>query len=320
MANLNKLYRYFLSFMIIPVCLALTCCNQTSQEPFRIGTNLWVGYQPLYLARENKYFDRHTRLVEFPNATEVLRSFRNHTLEAACVSLDEALLLRQYGIPISVILVTDFANSGNAILTRDDIHDMKHLSEKVIGVESGALGAYFLARALKMNNMTLNDVKIRRLAVDVHKDMFLAGKIDAVVTFDPIRSQLLANKAKEIFSGREISDEIIGVIVIRNDLPKNHEKQITNLVRAWFMALADINKHPQQTAEFFSDHLKISPAQVLSALQDIRQPDVEENRKLLARPNPKLAEHVRKLKKIMEQEQLLHPGVSVDNMLKGNYL
>lgn len=58
--------------------------------PLRIGTLVWPGYEPLYLARERGYLDpKSVRLVEYPSNSEVTRAFRNRAIEAAALTFDE---------------------------------------------------------------------------------------------------------------------------------------------------------------------------------------------------------------------------------------
>ena len=57
-------------------------CHKEPTALVRIGTNVWPGYEPLYLARELGYYkDLNVRLVEYPSASEVIRAFKNKNLE-----------------------------------------------------------------------------------------------------------------------------------------------------------------------------------------------------------------------------------------------
>jgi len=91
----------------MPAVLApsLAGCGVEPAPPLRIGTNVWPGYEPLYLARELGYLDpRSVHLVEYPSASEVIRAFRNHAIEAAALTFDEVLLLTQDGFKPRVVL------------------------------------------------------------------------------------------------------------------------------------------------------------------------------------------------------------------------
>lgn len=84
----------------------LGCSDQT--DTLRIGANRWLGYGPLYLADDLHWMTPSGyRLVEYPHTTGVLRGYRNGLLDAALLTLDEALILQSSGQPVQILLVAD---------------------------------------------------------------------------------------------------------------------------------------------------------------------------------------------------------------------
>ena len=72
------------------LALALAGCTREPETALRIGTNVWIGSEPLYLARELGSLDpAPVQLVEYPSASEVLRAFRNQAIDGMVISLDE---------------------------------------------------------------------------------------------------------------------------------------------------------------------------------------------------------------------------------------
>ncbi|HEX9047206.1 MAG TPA: hypothetical protein VF988_09290, partial [Verrucomicrobiae bacterium] len=72
----------FSHFISIICCLLLlsTGCAEKEAPPMPIGMNVWPGYEPLFLARhEGNLPAGQFRLVEFSDASEVARAFRNGT-------------------------------------------------------------------------------------------------------------------------------------------------------------------------------------------------------------------------------------------------
>jgi NitT/TauT family transport system substrate-binding protein len=141
--------------------LALGSCVRAPEPALRIGTNVWIGCEPLYLAREMGYLDpKAVQLVEYPSASEVLRAFRNQAIDGMVISLDELFGLGSEGLQPKVILVVDVSHGADAIVARPGTQSMKDLKGKRVAVESGALGAFVLSRALALNGMKASDVKV----------------------------------------------------------------------------------------------------------------------------------------------------------------
>ena len=54
----------------IGLLLTATGCMRKPEAVLRIGTNVWIGSEPLYLARELGHLDPATvQLVEYPSAS-----------------------------------------------------------------------------------------------------------------------------------------------------------------------------------------------------------------------------------------------------------
>ena len=90
---------------VLLVCIALSGCKKSADVPVTIGTNIWLGYEPGYIAKDlNLYGVTDVTLRQLPSATEVLRAFRNESIDVAALTLDEALM----------ILVDKIERSGGA--------------------------------------------------------------------------------------------------------------------------------------------------------------------------------------------------------------
>jgi NitT/TauT family transport system substrate-binding protein len=132
--------QYFSAFVFL--LFTLFACTQTPQPIFKIGTNMWPGYEPLYLARALNHLDsQKVQLVEFTSTSEVIRAFRNGTIDGAAVTLDETLLIIEAGIDAKVILVFDVSAGGDVIVGKPEIRSMAEARGKRVGFENTALGS-----------------------------------------------------------------------------------------------------------------------------------------------------------------------------------
>lgn len=285
--------------------------HAATDHPLRIGTNVWPGYEPLYLARSQGYFDNTPiHLVEFNSATEVIRAYRNGAIEAAALTMDEVLLLEQNKLEPQVVLVMDFSNGADVILGQPGINNIKGLTGKRVGVESTALGAYTLSRALSRHDMTPLDIEIVQLPLNEHEEAFTTGKVDAVVSFEPVKTRLLKAGAKQLFSSSEIPGEIVDVLVVRKRYLQQHPDAVRTLTRQWFKSLAYLHKYPRQAADAMALRLGISPDELLVSFKEIHIPDQAENRQWLGGATPGLLDTTKRLEQIMSQHRLIQRPVA----------
>lgn len=234
---------------LLLLLLLLQGCTPEPADPIRLGTNIWPGYEPLYLARSLGWLEQPAvRLLEFPSSTEVIRAMRDHALEAAALTLDEALVLAEGEPDIRIVLVMDVSNGADAVLVQSAIDSPAALKGARIGAETTALGAYMVTRLLDRTGLSAKDVVLKPLPVNEHLDAFMQGRVDAVVTFDPVRSALLAHGARTLFDSSDIPGEIVDVLVVRQALIERQPQQLRLLMRQWFRALDHIRAEPADSA------------------------------------------------------------------------
>ncbi len=296
---------------ILLLSLFLSGCDGLSftsseEQLIRIGTNVWPGYEPLYLARDlDRWPHQNIRLIEFPSASEVLRAFRNHSIEAASLTLDEVLLLRQQNIPVTIVLIHDISAGGDGIVAKSNIANVPQLKGRRVALEAGALGALVITRALEQHNMQLSDIEVINTDASMHERVFINDEADAVVTFDPIRTRLLQLGGREIFNSKEIPGEIVDVLAVHNDILTNNPNRIKQLLKSWFKALSYMEHNMDEAAAIMAKRLKISPKEVIASYQGLELPDLKKNRKILGSHEPLLQNTIEMLNRVLVDNQLL---------------
>ncbi|MGB0125987.1 MAG: ABC transporter substrate-binding protein, partial [Rhodocyclaceae bacterium] len=296
--------------------VAVGGCSREPAPALRIGTNVWIGSEPLYLARELGHLPPEAvRLVEYPSASEVLRAYRNQALDGMVISLDEVLVLAADGLDPRIVAVVDVSHGADVVIGRSGLRTMRDLQGKRVAVESGALGAYVLSRALTLNSMQPDDVHIVHLESNEHPAAFERGQVDAAVTFDPFRSRMLKAGANTLFDSTRIPGEIVDLLVVRDSVLAHNPGGVSVLLSGWFKAIEYLEREPADAAGRMSVRQQTSGEQFLQTLKGLRFPPREENLKMLAGPIPELASSGRLLMGLMLGAKLLERPVEVGSLL-----
>lgn len=310
-----------LKYILLFIMVVIAGCAQGPKVPLRIGTNVWPGYEPLYLANEMACFDEATiKLVEYTSATEVTRAFRNSAIDAAALTLDETLQLAETDAGLKVILITDISHGADVVLARPEIKSVKDLKNKRVGIEATALGAYVLTRALQSAGMDLGDIKVVSLEVSEHEDAFKKGHVDAVVTFEPVKTKLIAAGAIKIFDSSRIPGEIVDVLVVRSDYLERNTEKVRKLIEGWFRALKYMQTNQLHAAKLMAKREGLNEEEFLKSLSGLKFPDLRENRLMLAGDPPELVPSAKRLADLMLQQRLLRRAPDVNALLDGHYL
>ncbi|MDX2098592.1 MAG: ABC transporter substrate-binding protein [Leptolyngbyaceae cyanobacterium bins.59] len=291
-------------------------CAQEPPVPLRVGSNVWPGFESLYLARDLGYYkDPSIQLVSYPSATEVTRAFRNGELEVAALTLDETLALAETEPNIRILLVTDISNGADVILGKPDLKTLQDLKGKRVGVESSALGAYVLSRALDQTKLSPQEIRIVSLGASEHELAFKQGRVDAIVTFDPTRSNLIAGGANLLFDSRQIPGEVVDVLVVRQELLERRHATMKALVEGWFKALDYLAQNPEDASLRMAPRQGVTPKQFLDSLKLLKIPTLLENQQLLSQKDPTLIEGAKRLSRVMVEKQLLKRAIDPTPLL-----
>jgi len=298
--------------LLVAVSLSgITGCTSAPEAILRIAGNIWPGYEPLYLARDLGYF-RGTAIhpIEFTSATEVMRAYQNRAVDAACLTLDEALQLASHKADFRIVYVADFSNGADVVLGKPGLRHMSDLKGRRVGMEDTALGAFMLARALQESGMQSSDVQIVPLQVQDHEQAFINGTVDAIVTFEPVRGRLLARGAAVLFDSSRIPGEIVDIVLVRTSYLRRHTDVVDYLLQAWYRAQDDMSRGTANTEARMARRFGVTPAEAHATLQGLHLLSREENRQLLGAPSPALEPVLQRLATFMWQHKLLERPVA----------
>ena len=295
---------------------ALSGCIREPEPALRIGTNVWIGSEPLYLARELGHLDLGAvQLVEYPSASEVLRAYRNQAIDGMVISLDELFSLAVDGLQPRAILVVDVSHGADAVVGRRGMRSMHDLEGRPVAVESGALGAFVLSRALALNGMQPADVRVVHLESNEQPGAFEKGQIDGAVTFDPYRVQLLRSGATTLFDSTQIPGEIVDLVAVRASVLEKQPNAVRALLSGWFAALEYMKLDPKDAARRMGIRQQTSGEQFLAALRGLHIPSREQNLRMLGGAAPELSLTGRRLMALMLDSKLLRDKLEIETLL-----
>lgn len=287
----------------------LAACDKTPVPPMVYGGNVWPGYEPIYLARELGYYSGvNLRLAEYGNASEVMQAFRNQALQVAALTLDEALQLRRDVPDLKIILLFDASNGADVILAQSGITDLRQLQGRRVGVENTALGSYYLSLALQSVGMQAQQLQIVPLPENSQEAAFRAHKVDAVVTFEPIKTRLLASGAQQIFDSSRVPGKILDVLVTRDEYIGRYHREMVGLVQGWRRALDYLKAEPDKAEQIMAKREHLDPAQFAKALQGLDLIGWSRNRELLRGDPPPIAPSLEEAQRFMLSQGLLQIG------------
>lgn len=314
--------QYMVFFGCLTLALTLPACAWWADQPIAIATRVWPGYELMHLARSEGWLDaQRVRLVEISSGQDTVKALVAGQVDGAALTLDEVLQARASGLPLSVVMIFDISAGADMLVTRPGLKALAELKGRRIGFEPGSGGELMLVEALRAADLTKEDVTLVMLPVARQREAWSRDQVDAVVTYEPVGTQLQTQGALNLFDSRQIPNTIVDVLAIRRDrLDRRHAGAIRHLLAAHFRALEHLNRNPQDAAYRMAPHLGLPAADFLSAFKGLTLPDAANNYRLLAGTPPELLTSARKLSAILVKSGLLKQDDPLTTLICADFL
>ncbi len=301
---------YFLSWSIKP------------KPILRVATDIWTGYESFYLARSLGYYENAPiRLVEMTSTSQKLHAIRNGTIDATALTLDETLSqIQDHNFNVKIVLVIDISNGADALVTKPGIKNLADLRNKKIGFENTATSTIVFDAALDHAGIDINEVKIVPLRVNEHLLAWKKNEVDAVVTFDPVRTEIINLGGQVLFDSAQIPGRIMDVLIVRTEVLDQHEVALKTLIAGHFAALKYLSENPTDASKRMAGRLSTEADKILPQFKLIKQPNLEENLEWLSGTNPALQKTAHELAHLMFQHHLLQHRITFDNLCDAKFL
>jgi len=307
--------------LLSSVLLVAASCAKHEAIPLRVGTNVWPGYESFYYASHLGLYKEHgIKIIAYPSTSETMNSIKSGLIEAAAMTLDEAALLASEGAPVKIVAVLDYSLGADVIIGGNGVKSMKDIKGRKVGVESTAVGAMVLIRGLAHSGMSLNDVRVVYKSYSQHEESLTSGAVDAVVTFEPVRSKLLAKGGKLLFDSSMIPGEIMDVLVVRKDVLESNPRAVEALLSGFFKAANMLLAGDDRAIEFMAAREGVDKETFIKGLKLIKILDAGENAFIMSGGDPAFVVHLKQMENMFIKNRLVHNPVKLVAMLEPAFM
>lgn len=296
---------------------ALAGCSEAGS--LAVGMHPWPGYETLRLAREFGWLPNYVRLIEWRNSTETQAGLQAGTLDAGCLTLDEVLLARAEGAPLTVIAVLDESVGADVVLAKPEIRTLADLAGKRIAVEKTAVGGLMLVKLLQAAALDRSAVTLVDLPPDQQAEAWRGQRIDAAVCYEPVASQLETLGGQRLFDSRQIPGTIFDVLAVRRDRLAGRSASLEALVSAHFRAVDHLILSREDALRRIGAWRRQSFAEVAASFAGLNLPDAAGNRRMFL-PDGRLARAARGLADVMLANGLLTQRGDLEGLFEPRFL
>jgi len=291
-------------------------------QPISVAAHDWIGYQPMFMAQDRGWLDAaQVKLVPTQHSQASIDALRRGQVQAAALTLDEALSLVASQLPVSIVLVFDVSMGADVLLVRPGIRTLADLKGQRVGLETSSLAQIMLTEALQRAQLTSQDITQVMTPYDQHEAVWQQRQVDALITFEPAATRLQAQGMQRLFDSQHIPNTIVDVLVLHQSaLGYAYAGAVRHLLAGHFRAVDTIRHNPQDAAYRLAGRLGLPAAAVMTAFKGLEMADASKNFYLLGGQTPQLrpvAERVAQILKLSGDRDAL---TGLDQLFNASYL
>jgi NitT/TauT family transport system substrate-binding protein len=229
---------------------SLLGATSADAEIVRIAHATWVGYGPLYVARDKGFFKAHGVDVELTVVEEPKDRFpamMDGKFDMIASTVDAALLYLKARDDFQYVLAIDDSNGGDGIVANKDIKSIGDLKGKRVAFNEGSVSQFYLDVLLAQAGLKESDLVPVNMSAGNAGGAFAAKKVDAAVTWEP-----WLTRGKKSTHGHLLVDSsttpglITDVIITTRVFAGRHAKAVAGVVAAWNEAVAYARVHADE--------------------------------------------------------------------------
>ena len=216
--------------------------TQEPVRPFTIVKAWWPAWDTFQIGVEQR--EKHektfrTKILQTDDYVSALNDFKSENVDAATLTIYEAILAASDGIPLKIVLLLDYTIGSDGVVAKKNIRTLKDLEGKRVGVEKGSIAHFTVLQALRHGGLSSTMVQIVDSDMESLKQAFIDDKLDAVGTFEPYMSDIARQgNGHVIFSSREIPRSICDVLFVKENVSREYPEVIDHWINSWNDALS----------------------------------------------------------------------------------
>lgn len=278
---MNTFVRLALAGAITMSLSSITGGHAFAAQKLTVAHSTWIGYGALYIAKEKGFFEKagldvDLRIIEA--SSDALAAMQGKQIDVVASTVDNFSLFSGNGADLSLLVTLDESAGGDGIIARKDVATVADLKGRTVGVQKGSIAQFLLAQALDRAGLTMDDIKPIDMKSGDAGAAFVAGSIDAAVTWQPWLGKAEATDfGKVLIDTKSMPGLIVDALATRSDLAKERSDDFKAFVKAYFEGIAFMKADPAAANDIIARSLKMSKEALEASLDDVRFFSAEDN-------------------------------------------
>ncbi|PSU48808.1 hypothetical protein C9J12_09875 [Photobacterium frigidiphilum] len=254
---------------------------KTTGLPMKVARYYWPGEFWIEIADQKGWFEKAGLNVELvdsnPNYWGSLLDTVDGKIDTNTFILFDLIQFNAAGADLALVTNCDYSAGIDAIVAKPGIATIADLKGKTIGVDTGTYLEYILDVVLRQHGLKPGDVTKVKIAGEKAAEEFGKGKLDAIVTWEPVVSEAIAqSNGRKLFDTSEIPGLSPAVNVFHRSFIEERPGDVQAYVNVWHKTTLFIKENPDEAFGLIAEIYDVTPDEAqafasLSRILDLRE-------------------------------------------------
>jgi NitT/TauT family transport system substrate-binding protein len=274
------------TFKVVAAIAAATLLPAAAPaETLKVAYNQWAGFTPVFVAQEKGFFTEAgvtVELVPFPGPGDSLAPLIAGHLDVSLTTPDNVVVLNATAdADIKAIYLLDASEGADALVAREGIGSMSDLKGRRVATTVGEVNHLLLLKALESAGLRESDVQLVDMNPDDAGAAFLAGAVDAAVTWEPWVSQAVAAGGSRIFTSADAPNLLLDVVAVSQATIDRKPEALKALLAGIEKGVQFLRENPDEAYELAAKWLDVTGPEVGEMLDGVKVYTRAENKPLM---------------------------------------
>jgi NitT/TauT family transport system substrate-binding protein len=262
--------------IVVGAALAVSACASFAATTLNVGTVVWIGYGPFYVAEALDLFKKNgvsVKLQVFSDPALIPAALSSGSVQGAMLTYDQVIGQVALGMKQRVVMPIDYSNGGDAIVAANSITKVSEFKGKKIGFNPLSPSDFLLSYALKTHGLTDKDITSVAMTPESVPAAMASGQMLVGVTYEPSLSQIVSQgggkKFHVVYSSKDAPGLIADVLVFNDKFIKSNPKEIKGIIQSYLDGLAYMKAKPDEAAKIIGKFMGISGKEVMEQMPGV---------------------------------------------------
>lgn len=278
-----RLLCFIISSSFLGAAGALFSVGALAASTVKLGTVIWIGYGPFYIADQLDLYKKSgvkVAMQMFNDPALIPPAVTGGSVDAGLITYDQVISSVAKGATMRVVSPVDYSNGGDAIVATKDITSIKQFKGQKIAFNPLSPSDFLLSYALQSNGMSEKDVKPVNMTPEGVPAAMASGGVKVGVTYEPSSSEIVAmdggKKFHIVFSSKDAPGLITDVLVAKQEYIAKNPAVVKALIQGYVDGLEYMKTNPAEAAKIIGKVMGISDKEVMEQLSGVYNMKLEE--------------------------------------------